>query len=272
MTQASTEQSQTFRRLHAGPDILILANAWDAGSARLIESLGAKAIATSSAAVAWSLGYPDGNALPVPLVAAAIASITRAVRLPVSADIEAGYASTAAGAGEAAARVIDAGAVGINIEDGSEAPDLLCAKIAAVKGVAARSGADLFVNARIDVYLRNLAQGEAALEETIARAHRYHEAGCDGIFAPGVADAATIRKLVAAIDRPLNVLNWPGLPSAAELRALGVRRLSAGAEIGRHALNAARAAAIAFLADGGSLPAPDGALSSRDINGLFSAK
>ena len=272
MTQASTEQSQTFRRLHAGPDILILANAWDAGSARLIESLGAKAIATSSAAVAWALGYPDGNALPVPLVAATIASITRAVRLPVSADIEAGYASTAAGAGEAAARVIDAGAVGINIEDGSEAPDLLCAKIAEVKRVAARSSADLFVNARIDVYLRNLAQGEAALEETIARAHRYREAGCDGIFAPGVADAATIRTLVAAIDRPLNVLNWPGLPGAAELRALGVRRLSAGAEIGRHALNAARASAVAFLADGRSLPAPDGALSSRDINGLFSAK
>jgi 2-methylisocitrate lyase-like PEP mutase family enzyme len=270
MTQASTEQSQSFRRLHAGPDILILANAWDAGSARLIESLGAKAIATSSAAVAWSLGYPDGNALPVPLVAATIASITRAVRLPVSADIEAGYAPTAAGAGEAAAHVIDAGAVGINIEDGSEAPELLCAKIAEVNAPR-RSGADLFVNARIDVYLRNLAQGEAALEETIARAHRYREAGCDGIRA-GRRRRRDDRKLVAAIDRPLNVLNWPGLPTAAELRALGVRRLSAGAEIGRHALNAARASAIAFLADGRSLPAPDGALSSRDINGLFSAK
>jgi 2-methylisocitrate lyase-like PEP mutase family enzyme len=200
MTQASTEQSQTFRRLHAGPDILILANAWDAGSARLIESLGAKAIATSSAAVAWSLGYPDGNALPVPLVAATIASITRAVHLPVSADIEAGYAPTAAGAGEAAARVIDAGAVGINIEDGSEAPELLCAKIAEVKRVAARSGADLFVNARIDVYLRNLAQGEAALEETIARAHRYREAGCDGISRRA---SPTPRRSASSLRRPI---------------------------------------------------------------------
>jgi 2-methylisocitrate lyase-like PEP mutase family enzyme len=272
MASLNADQSRLFRQLHAGPDILILANAWDAGSARLIESLGAKAIATTSAGVAWSNGYPDGNALPVARLEASVSAIARAVQLPLSIDVEGGYSADPAAVAETVARVVGAGAVGINLEDGSEPPDLLCAKIEHVKRAAARLGADVFVNARTDVYLRGLARGDAALEETIARARRYRQAGGDGLFVPGLTDAAAIRALVAASELPLNVLAWPGLPPAAELRALGVRRLSAGAEVARAALHAARACAAAFLADGRSVPAGDGALTTREMNGLFAAK
>src|SRR4029453_14349007 len=134
--------------------LLILPNAWDAASARLIESLGAKAIATTSAGVAWSHGYADGNVLPVPLLAATVAEITRIVTVPVSADVEAGSSADPAAAAEAVGAVIDSGAVGINIEDGAGEPDLLRAKIERAKNTAARRNVDLFVNARTDVYLK----------------------------------------------------------------------------------------------------------------------
>jgi 2-methylisocitrate lyase-like PEP mutase family enzyme len=269
MNHSSAEFSRTFRQLHSGPDLLILANAWNPGTARLIESLGAKAIATTSAGVAWSHGYPDGNALPVPFLAATVAGIARVVRVPLTVDIEGGYSSDPATVGEAVARVVDAGAVGINIEDGTGTPDLLCAKIEHAKRAAARLDVDLFVNARTDVYLRGLATGDAAMEETIARAHRYREAGGDGLFAPGVVETGAIRTLVAAIDMPLNVLTWSGLPAPPELRALGVRRLSAGAGVTRAAWAAAQAFATSFLAEGHSESPSAAAMTSREINGLF---
>lgn len=268
MTEPAKDRLQAFRRLHAGPELLILANAWDAGSARLIESLGAKAVATSSAGVAWAHGYPDGNHLPVARLEAAVQAIARAVRGPLSIDMEAGYSSDPAAVAETVARVVGAGAVGINLEDGRESPDLLCAKIEHIKRAVARSGADVFINARTDVYLFGLAQGDAAVRETVARARRYREAGCDGLFVPGVAEPAAIRACAAATDLPLNVLAWPGLPPATELPALGVRRLSAGAEPARVAFQQARAYAAAFLA-GRTPPAGDGALTTRELNDLM---
>jgi 2-methylisocitrate lyase-like PEP mutase family enzyme len=154
MTQQ--QQARVFHALHQD-GLLILPNAWDAGSARIIEEAGAQAIATSSAALAWAHGYPDGEALPADTLIATILEIVRAVRVPVSADIEAGFAADANGAGEFAMRVLDAGAVGVNIEDGRESPDLLCAKIERVRRVAEMKGIDLWINARLDVYLRKLA-------------------------------------------------------------------------------------------------------------------
>ena len=144
-------QAAAFRALHAGPDPLILANAWDAGSARLIASLGARAIATSSAAVAWSHGYADGHALPIEALAATVREIVRVVDVPVTADAEGGYDDDPRAAAENVGRLIDAGAVGVNLEDQGQAPDLLCAKIEAVRAVADRKGVALFVNARTDV-------------------------------------------------------------------------------------------------------------------------
>jgi len=269
MNDAMKNHATTFRRLHAGPDVLILANAWDAGSARLIESWGAKAIATTSAGVAWSQGYPDGDTLPVTLLVGTVAAIARVVQVPLTADVEGGYSADPAAAGETVARVIEAGAVGINIEDGKGAPELLCAKIEHAKRAAARLGVDLYVNARTDVYLRGLASGSAALEETIARGRRYRAAGCDGLFVPGIVEKNDISALVAAVDVPLNVLAWPGLPPAAELRALGVRRLSAGASVARAALGGAHAFAAAFLAEGRSDLPSILPMTSAQLNGLF---
>jgi 2-methylisocitrate lyase-like PEP mutase family enzyme len=269
MTHSNQERSRTFRQLHAGPDMLILANAWDAASARLIESVGAKAIATTSAGVAWSHGYADGHALPVPLLVGTVADIARVIGVPLTVDIEGGYSADPKEAAEAVARVADAGAVGINLEDGTDTPDLLCAKIEHAKRAAARAGVDLFVNARTDVYLRGLAHGDAAVAETIGRGRRYREAGADGWFVPGVVEPAAIRALVDAVPLPLNVLAWPGVPAAAELQALGVRRLSAGAGVALAALSQARSVASAFLSDGRVVAPPEPVLTSRQANALF---
>src|ERR1700692_1224899 len=137
---------QLFRNLHQEPALLLLPNAWDAITARLIESLGAKAIATTSAGLAWSRGYPDGNALPDDQLIAATRDIARVIRVPLTVDIEAGYSDDPRTVARLVARILDIGAVGINIEDGAASPDLLCKKIAAVRDVAMRSGVDLFIN------------------------------------------------------------------------------------------------------------------------------
>jgi 2-methylisocitrate lyase-like PEP mutase family enzyme len=269
---ARPDSAATFHRLHQGPDILLLTNAWDAGSARLIESLGAKAIATTSAGVAWSHGYPDGDALPLRLLLSTVADIARIVRVPLTVDMEGGYGENPAAVGEAVAAVIDAGGVGINIEDGSSPPDLLCAKIAQAKQAGTRRGVDLYINARVDVYLRELVPEAARVEETLARAKRYRGAGASGIFVPGVVDPAEIRAIAAAVDLPLNVLAWPGLPPAAELTRLGVRRLSAGSGITEAVWGRAAALARAFLKDGRSDPLSEGAMSFGEVNALVTGR
>jgi 2-methylisocitrate lyase-like PEP mutase family enzyme len=266
MTQS--ERARAFHTLHKD-GLLILPNSWDAGSARIIEEAGAKAIATSSAAVAWAHGYPDGEALPAETLIATVHETVRAVRIPVSADIEAGFAADARTAGEFAARVIDAGAVGVNIEDGSEPPDLLCAKIERLRRVAATKSVDLWINARLDVYLRKLAEGDAAYDETIRRARLYTDAGANSIFVPGAAEESLIARLVRAISLPLNVLAWPGLPDAAKLKAIGVRRLSAGAGLGRATFGHMRGLAEAFLRDGRSEPFGEGPHANMSINALM---
>jgi 2-methylisocitrate lyase-like PEP mutase family enzyme len=260
--------AEDFRRLHER-GLLILPNAWDAGSARLVESVGAKAVATSSAAVAWSHGYPDGDQLPVALLVATVTSIVRVVRVPVSVDIEGGYAADAAGVGETVARVIDAGGVGINLEDGTASPDLLCAKIEAARKAASRAGVALFVNARTDVYLEALAPAERRVDESLARAARYKAAGADGIFVPGVIDPAAIRAIAGAVGLPLNVLARLGLPEAAELEGLGVRRLSAGSGIASALFGSMATLATAFLGDGDSAPLARGAMTWAAINALM---
>lgn len=266
MTTAPLDHAARFRALHDGPALLVLPNAWDAGSARLIEKAGARAIATSSAAVAWGQGYPDGEALPLDSLVATLRAIVRAVDVPVSADIEAAYAPDAAGAGATVARVVDTGAVGINVEDGRESPDLLCAKIERIKAVALHAGVDLWVNARTDVYLRGLTPPAAAPGETVARGRRYRNAGADSVFVPGLIDEREIAQCVAEVGAPLNVLAWPGLPSRDALERLGVRRLSAGTAIAQVALNRAYAAAQAFL---GLAPADEASLTTGDLNALM---
>ncbi len=241
--------SQNFRNLHRGPELLLLPNAWDAVSARLIESLGAKAIATTSAGLAWSNGYPDGNALPEDQLVAAVREVARVIRVPLTVDIEAGYSDEPDVVAALLARIQDVGVVGINIEDGAGSPDLLCKKIAAIRSRAAHFGFDLFINARTDVYLRGIASGKAAIEEVISRSSRYRAAGCDGLFVPGlvVADAmATISKAIAPM--PLNVMAAPNTPAMHTLQESGVRRLSAGSSLAQAALGRTSHLVSHFLA------------------------
>lgn len=269
---ANADLAKTFHALHRGPELLVLANAWDAGSARLIESLGAKAIATTSAGVAWALGYQDGDAVPVRLLAATVALITRVIRVPLTVDAESGYSPDPATVGETVASLIDAGAVGINIEDGANPPDLLCAKIERAKQAGTRLGVDLFVNARIDVYLRGLAPKEQRVEASLARARRYRDAGADGIFVPGMIDPGEIKTFAGSIDRPFNVMARPGLPPAAELARLGVRRLSAGTGVAQGAWGRAAALARGFLAEGRSEALSEGAMTYPELNALMTGR
>jgi len=269
MTTSVKEAGETFRKLHEGPRLLLLANAWDAGSARLVESLGGRAVATSSAAVAWAHGYPDGDVLPVKILVATVAEIARVIRIPLSVDVEGGYSTDPAVAAEAVAAVIDAGGVGINIEDGDGSPDLLCAKIERIRSVAARKGVELFINARTDVYLFELEPEERRLAATLARAARYRGAGADGIFVPGVIDAKEIAELAKGVGLPLNVLTRPGLPDGATLLRLGVRRLSAGSGIAQRLWLEATALAREFLETGRSDPLFAAGMPYGDINGLM---
>lgn len=261
--------ARAFHDLHRGPELLLLANAWDAGSARLIETCGARAIATTSAGVAWTHGYPDGDALPTPLVIATTAAIARVVRVPLSVDIEGGYSDDPDAVGRLIGALIEAGAVGVNLEDGGGTPELLCAKIAQARRVATELGVALYINARTDVYLRGLVPEADQLDETCARAARYRAAGASGIFVPKVTAPAAIRAIVQAAQLPLNVLAWPGLPAAAELVALGVRRLSIGSGIAQAVLGRAAALATAFLRDGHREQPPEGAMTHRELNALF---
>jgi len=267
MPRRQPDLTQPFRALHAPGRLLILPNAWDAGSAAIVAACGAEAVATTSAGLAWSRGYPDGNAIPVSVLHAAIGEIVRAISVPLTVDIEAGYTDAPDGVAELVAALADAGAVGVNIEDGADAPDLLCAKIAAIRRAA---GTGVFVNARTDVYLRRLVPAERAVAETLDRGRRYRQAGGDGLFVPGVSVATEIRAIAEGIgDLPLNVMALSRLPPAAELRSLGVRRLSAGAALASAAYGRTRRLATEFLRDGSSERFAEDAAGYAEMNALF---
>ena len=255
-----------FHALHRD-GLLILPNAWDGGSAALMASLGARAVATTSAGVAWALGWPDGDALPVERVVQAAKDVVRGAQgLPVSIDMEGGYSDDPAAVAALAKRLVEAGAQGINLEDGRGTPEQLAAKIAAIRAAV---GGALFVNARCDVWLKAMGAPETRVAEAARRGAIYAAAGADGLFAPGLAEADGIAKLVAATPLPLNLLAWPGLPEAKALAALGVRRLSAGSGICEALWNRAAALAGGFLA-GEALPAAEaGAMGWADVNGVM---
>jgi 2-methylisocitrate lyase-like PEP mutase family enzyme len=188
--------------------------------------------------------------MPTSILLAAVAEIVRAVRIPVSVDSEAGFSSDPEAVADFVTALARAGAVGINIEDGTAPPDLLASKIAAIKNACEREGVDMFVNARTDIVLKKLVPAADVEREAIARGERYLDADADGFFVPGLTDLAAMTTISEAIDLPLNVLTWPGLAPVAELKAAGVRRVSAGAGIGRAALGAARRATKELLEKG----------------------
>jgi 2-methylisocitrate lyase-like PEP mutase family enzyme len=244
---ARPQDAAQFHALHR--DFLILPNAWDAASARMVQDAGAKAIATSSAAVAWAHGHADGHHLPIAKLVTAVEEIARVVNLPISCDAEGGYSDEPKQAAENIAALIGAGAVGVNLEDGKAAHELHVRKIAAARNAAEHAGVDLFINARVDVYLKKLAPPEEALDETLRRARAAKAAGASGVFVPAVRHE-DIAAIAEAAGLPLNLMALPGLPDAAELKARGVKRLSAATSIFNAALAGAREAAEDFLRDG----------------------
>lgn len=266
----SSNRAQLFRSLHGGGGILALPNAWDVASARLAEDAGAAAIATTSAGVAWSLGAPDGNRLGRDRAVDLVARIVAAVDVPVSADIEGGYADDADGVAGTIRAVLAAGAVGVNLEDASHrdpGPLLPVAEQAErISAARAAAGDGLFLNARIDTFLAGVPD---ALPETLQRAAAYLAAGADGIFVPGATDPGVIAALVEGVDAPLNVMAGPGAPPVAELAKLGVARVSLGSAVAQAAYAVARRAARELLADG-TYSALEDALDYGELNALLS--
>ena len=281
MSSPSQQQRATaFRALHArdAERLLVLPNAWDAMSARLVEEAGAPAIATTSAGIAWALGYPDGQKIPRGTMLAQVALVARTVRVPVTADVESGYGSgTPEDAAETARGVIAAGAVGLNLEDapgrdGAPVADaeIHAERIAAVRAAARMAGVDLFINARTDTYLRKVGDEAARLDETVRRARLYREAGADGIFVP-LAPTDVIGRLAEAIDAPLNVIAGPGSPTVAALRALGVARVSLGPGLARSVMAHVRRVAAEVLGAGTYAALAD-QVSSPEANALFAPR
>jgi 2-methylisocitrate lyase-like PEP mutase family enzyme len=228
-------KAHAFRALHAAGAPLVLFNCWDAGSAKAIAAGGARAIATASWAVAAANGYADGEQLPRDLAIANIGRIARAVALPVTADLERGYGATPDEVADTVTHAIRAGAVGCNLEDGMEAGGLRPAfdqaqRLQAARAAANRLDIPLFINARTDGFLLAAPEDhtDALLDATLERARVYAAHGADGLFVPGLVDAALIERLVRASPLPINLMAAAGTPPLAALRDLGVARLSHG--------------------------------------------
>jgi 2-methylisocitrate lyase-like PEP mutase family enzyme len=273
MTHQDTlrDRALAFRSLHVPGTPLVLPNAWDLPSARVVEDAGAAAVATTSAGLSWALGAADGDRLDRRRALDAVGRIAAVVGVPVSADIEGGYARDAAGVADTVRAVLAAGAVGVNIEDalydGGEplrAVGEQAERIAAAREAADAAGVPLFVNARIDTFL----SGAGGVDRTLERAAAFLAAGADGIFVPGAVDPGTVQLLVDAIDAPLNVMAGPGAPSVAELAALGVARVSVGSGIAQAAHALVRRAARELL-DAGTYDALAGGLDYGELNALL---
>ena len=222
-------RAEALRQLHTAGPLLVLPNAWDAASARVFVEAGYPALATTSAGIAFSLGYPDGERISRDEMLAAVARITRRVAVPVTADMEAGYGPTPEAVAETARGVIAAGAVGMNLEDRIGEQDLIdlpqaVARVRAVRAAADAAGIPLVINARTDAFSPNLG----GLPEAVRRGNAFREAGADSVFVPFVGDRDTIEKLVREIPGPVNILGTPNGPTLKEMAALGVRRVTFG--------------------------------------------
>ncbi|MDX1126332.1 isocitrate lyase/phosphoenolpyruvate mutase family protein [Sinorhizobium medicae] len=230
------ENALAFEALHRKGDPVILYNIWDAGSARCVAEAGAKALATGSWSVAAAHGYTDGQKLPLPLLLETVREIVAATGLPLSVDFEGAYSEDPAQAAANVAQIMDAGCIGINFEDqvigkgGVHPIDGQAARVRAIREMAERRGVRLFINARTDLFLRegDAERHTALMEDAIARAEAYADAGASGFFAPGLADETLIARLCAASPLPVNVMMKPGAPDIARLSAAGVGRVSYG--------------------------------------------
>ena len=271
-----TELARQFLALHDGRKTLVLPNAWDVASARIFEEAGFPALATSSAAVAFALGYPDGQKISRGEMLGVVHRIAEAVGIPVTADMEAGYGVKSEEIAETAREVLAAGAVGMNLEDAIvDMPDSLAdvnlqkEKIRAVVETSARAGVPFVLNARTDVFLASIGPAETRLARTIERLNAYRDAGAQCLFAPGVKDKETIAQLVKGVRGPLNILGTAGTPPVADLEKLGVARVSVGSGPMRATLGLLARIARQLRDEGSFSLMTDGALTYAEANRLF---
>jgi 2-methylisocitrate lyase-like PEP mutase family enzyme len=269
-------KADRFRGLHRGPKTLVLPNVWDVASARMVEETGFPAIATTSAGIAFALGYPDGEKISRQEMFAVVARIAAKVNLPVTADAEAGYGDRPEDAAQTARAVIEAGAIGLNLEDGTDNAQhpladlsLQLEKIAAVRETARGMGVPLVLNARTDVYLLQVGKAENRFEQTVKRLSAFRDAGADCLFAPGVRDLDVISRLVRELQHPLNILAGPGSPPIPELQKIGVARVSLGSSPMRATLGLVRRIAQE-LKTTGTYHALEDAPSHTEVNKLSS--
>jgi 2-methylisocitrate lyase-like PEP mutase family enzyme len=265
-------KAERLRALHHGAELLVLPNAWDCASARIFEEAGFPAIATTSAGVAFSLGYPDGQRIRPEEMLQAVRRIAGAVSVPVTADLEAGYDDPAV----AAAAVVEAGAVGLNLEDlDARGPGELVAldqqvqRIRAVREAGDKLGVPLVINARTDVYLAQIGDPAGRFDAAMERLRAYIAAGADCVFVPGVSDEATIASLASELRFPLNILLGPGLPPFARLKELGVARVSTGSGVARAAMGLTRAIAGELRSEGSLRTMLQWGLPYGDANRMF---
>ena len=272
--RAQIQRARRFRALHDRSRVLLLPNACDAGSARVFASLGFDAIATTSGGVAWSLGYPDGEQVPLDEVIAAIRRMVRVTSLPVSVDFEGGYGASPEAVAANVRMVIDAGVAGINLEDGIRHERLrdiddAARRIAAARKAAREAGVPIVINARVDTWIVGGDAGETELiGETLRRARAYLEAGADCIYPIALARPEVIARLCAAIEAPINIGVRVGLPDLAELGYLGVARVSTATRLATVALSAAHEAAER-LQSSGRFDGLDAALGYESMQRLF---
>jgi 2-methylisocitrate lyase-like PEP mutase family enzyme len=270
------QKAEAFRAMHHNTSILILPNAWDVASARIIEEAGFAAIATSSAGIAFSLGYPDGQRISRREMLGQVGRITRKVNVPVTADVESGYGSRPEDAAQTARDVMACGAVGLNLEDARDNGEYRMAdlslqleKIRAVREVAAKADVPLVLNARTDVYLEKVGPSETRYDVTLQRLAAFRTAGADCVFAPGLQDSKTIARLVMDLKCPLNILGGPGCPSIPELQAFGVARVSLGSGPMRASLGHLRKVA-SEIHDSGTYSNLGDAVPYAELNRLLS--
>jgi 2-methylisocitrate lyase-like PEP mutase family enzyme len=282
-------QAELLRGLHGGEVVLVLPNAWDGMSARVFEDCGFPAVATTSAGIAYALGYPDGERLGRDEMAEVTERIARAVSVPVTADVETGYGDSPEEVAETARAVIHAGAVGLNLEEaadptppgeastgaGDDFPlldlDDQLERIQAVVKAGREAAVPLVVNARTDVYWREVGDPEWRFGEAVLRANAFLEAGADCIFVPGVKDPHTIGALAREVSGPLNVLAGPGVPPIAELAELGVRRVSVGSGPARAVMGLVRDVGRELLEDGVYTSITENAIPYQEANALFAS-
>ncbi len=246
--KSQAEKAEIFAEMHRGDKIFVLPNCWDVASACVLADAGFAAIATTSGGCAFSLGYCDGEDIPRDEMLDAVRRIADGVSIPVSADMEAGYGQSPEAVAETVRLAIEAGAVGVNIEDSDKSGprqlldfDLSIQRIVAAVGAVKASGMDIVINARTDGYM--MGKDDAVFKEAVRRANAYLDAGAGCAFVMGARDGELIGRLAPAIDGPLNILAGPGTPPVAELGKMGVRRVTVGGNIAKASLSLVRRAA-----------------------------